>query len=223
MDVNIFVVCLLAALFSVFGIAALKKGSTEENTDRTELAKMVLIKDMGTIKRLWRVMMILLDFAAAIRLSLGGESVLSTARALALLTVLWVCAWWDFNFYLIPNKVLLAALAARVVLFGAEALTQPEGLKEILLTCAGAGIAMLVTGVLCRLISSDSLGFGDVKLMAVLGLFLGLERTWSAMLYSMLVIFLACLLLLLTKKAKKDSSVPFAPAMLMGTWLSLVL
>lgn len=223
MQKEVFVFCIISVMFSLLGVVLFKKEYADSKAGNTDTPVFFRIKDKTRLKKIWILLMIFLDLIAVVRLYFVGENILMVARAAALLTALWICAWWDLNLFLIPNKLLLISLVIRLVIFAAEALVQPDNLRYTLSRCFIAGIALLLSGILCRLVSSGSLGFGDIKLMTILGLYLGLEWTWNSMICSMLVIFIFSVFLLLTGKAKKDSSIPFAPAMLVGTWLSFIL
>jgi leader peptidase (prepilin peptidase)/N-methyltransferase len=68
------------------------------------------------------------------------------------------------------------------------------------------------------------MGFGDVKLAGLLGLFLGFV-SWSSVLVATFAAFLiggtAGILLLLTRQASRKSAVPFGPFMLLGAILAI--
>ena len=85
--------------------------------------------------------------------------------------------------------------------------------------------AAIIVGVsfLCTMIIKNSIGFGDIKIFAVLGLFLGISGIFSAVFFSLVVSFvIACYVLITKKKGRKDT-IPFGPAIVLGTYLSLFL
>ena len=138
-------------------------------------------------------------------------------------TVLWACAWTDWEAFLIPNKILLAGLLFFLVLFAAEAVRQPENIRYAAVSAGAAAAGLLVAGSLCRIVIPGSVGFGDLKLFLVMGLYLGMDDTWSAMFYTLLASFAASVFLLVTKRASKTSVMPFAPFLLFGTILAICL
>lgn len=88
------------------------------------------------------------------------------ALGLVLIAVLVPTALIDFDHRIIPNRLLApAALAALII----GAATAPAELPEQLIAGAGAGGFLLVFA----LAYPRGMGMGDVKLAAVLGLFLG--------------------------------------------------
>lgn len=160
---------------------------------------------------------------SAVRLTGKGFSLLYTAGVICLVVVLWVCAWSDLNTCLIPNRVIAVGLLEWALLTAARVMSAPEDARYLILSCFTAAGMVTAAGLLCRIVASGALGFGDIKLMLCMGLFLGLDMTWNAMLCSMLVIFVASVVLLLTKRVTCKSSVPFAPALLAGTLLAILL
>lgn len=138
-------------------------------------------------------------------------------------SVLWACAWTDWEALLIPNRILLAGLLFFLALSAAEAVRQPENIRYAAVSAGIAAAGLLAAGSLCRIVIPGSVGFGDLKLFIVMGLYLGMDDTWSAMFYTLLASFAASVFLLLTKRASRTSMMPFAPFLLFGTFLAICL
>ena len=138
-------------------------------------------------------------------------------RTLLACSILWPCAWVDGQVFLIPNKVVFTGGACALALTAGEILLAPAQARYLLLRTVIAAAALSAAALLCRLISPKAVGSGDIKLLAMLGLCLGMELVWSAVFFSLIGMFLFCLFLLLTKKATRADSVPFAPFVLIGT------
>lgn len=145
---------------------------------------------------------------------------LETISLLLLLGILWASALTDYRWFRIPNRYLLIGLVARCAVFAAVAITAPLQIKYVLLRSVIAAAALLLVSLLCRLAVPKSLGFGDVKLLALMGLFLELNGIWGAAFFTMLVSFVVSLALLIAKKVNRKSEIPFAPFLLIGTILS---
>lgn len=157
---------------------------------------------------------------AAVGLFLAGYYKLGTVdilRTLLILGVLWACAWADARAFLIPNRVVAMGAAAGVLVLLVEILRNPGTALYQAINVVAAAVAMLVASLLCRIISPKSIGMGDVKLLAVMGICLGMGLVWSAVFCSLIVLFCYCCFLLLTKRAAKSDSVPLAPFLLLGT------
>ena len=56
---------------------------------------------------------------------------------------------------------------------------------------------------------AKALGFGDVKLAMLLGAMVGLDQIMPVLAYGMLMAGLAAIVLLLTRKANRGSSLPY--------------
>lgn len=144
-------------------------------------------------------------------------------RTLLMLGILWGCAWADAKAYLIPNRVLGFGALAAVAVFALEVLAAPGQALSLLLRTAVAAGALGLGALLCLLVSPKSVGMGDVKLLAVMGLCLGMDLVWSAVFCALLVSFVYCVFLLVTRRAKRTDSIPFAPLVLAGTLAAVFL
>lgn len=138
-------------------------------------------------------------------------------RTLVMCSILWPCAWADFQAFLIPNRVLLAGCAVNVILLGIELLAAPAQAVYLLVRTGTAVLALLAATLLCRLISPKAVGMGDIKLLAVMGFCLGNELVWGAVFFSLLVMFFYGIFVLVTRRAKRTDSIPLAPFLLIGT------
>ncbi|MPY96285.1 MAG: prepilin peptidase [Acidimicrobiia bacterium] len=146
---------------------------------------------------------------------------------LFLIAVLVVMAAVDFEHYLIPNRLVFPSLgvsAALLVL--ASAL---DGSPERLGPAALGAVAYYVGLFLTHLVNPAGMGFGDVKLALLLGLFLG----WSAQGYvdSLYLVLLALLVgsalgsvvgVVLLVRRGRGAHYPFGPWLALGTVVVLV-
>ncbi|MDD6148345.1 MAG: prepilin peptidase [Lachnospiraceae bacterium] len=139
------------------------------------------------------------------------------------LAVLTTAAYTDFKAMKIPNKLVLLGLLYRAVLLPVEFIMQTQYLKSVLLSEIIAAGALLVICLLCRLVMHGSLGYGDMKLMVVMGLLLGLDGIIGAMLNSLLITFIVAVYLMISKKKTKKDVIPFAPFLAIGTCISIIL
>ncbi|RJQ30629.1 MAG: prepilin peptidase [Peptococcaceae bacterium] len=136
-------------------------------------------------------------------------------KYLFLTSVLIVVTLIDLEHYLIPNKVVLAALAGGVLLNIAT--------KDLTFTSAGLGLVAAAGFLfLPAVISRGGMGGGDVKLAAVIGLFLG----WPL---GLLAVFLGCCLaglagaaLLAAKKKGRKDPIPFGPYLALGAFAAIL-
>ncbi|MFC7431451.1 MULTISPECIES: prepilin peptidase [unclassified Agrococcus] len=122
----------------------------------------------------------------------------------------------------LPDALVLTALAALLVgLAAAAALTGDWGrLGTAVLASLAAGAGFLVLAFL----SPSSLGLGDVKLALPLGLALGWHG-WTAMLLGLaagfVLLALAAIVLLATRRTTRGGQLPFGPWMVLGAAIVL--
>lgn len=143
-------------------------------------------------------------------------------RSLILLYSLSYVAWTDWRAKRIPNEILIFMLATGSVLLFVESLLCGRNWMVVAVAmsgfAAGGGVFFLF-----YLITGRGIGAGDVKLSAVVGFYLGSHRI---MLVSVFAFFLAgcvCIFLLLRKRTGFRQEIPFAPFMLSGTVMVMIL
>jgi leader peptidase (prepilin peptidase)/N-methyltransferase len=120
----------------------------------------------------------------------------------------------DLRTRLVPDRALAAASAVGLATL---ALDQPGEVPERLLCALGAGGFLLAAA----LIRPEGMGLGDVKLAAVLGLYLG-----TAVVTSLLVAFGAgastgAVILAVNGWEARSRAIPFAPFLALGALLAL--
>lgn len=130
--------------------------------------------------------------------------------ALLLISTLVIVANSDLDLRIVPNKVIVPALALGLV---AQLFAVPEQWLTWTLSCLIAFGAMFVVA----LAYPAGMGMGDVKLAAVLGLYLG-RTVAPAMLMAFLLGSLAGVVVMARSgtKAGRKTAIPFAPFMALG-------
>ncbi|MFJ6199518.1 prepilin peptidase [Micromonospora sp. NPDC092111] len=116
-----------------------------------------------------------------------------------------------------------AALGGGVALTGAAVAAGTPG--RLPLALAGAALSFTLYVVLA-LLPRSRLGFGDVKLAAALGLllgWLGWPSLWLGLLLPHLLNGVLVLGLLAARRIRRDTALPFGPALLAGAWLATLL
>lgn len=71
--------------------------------------------------------------------------------------------------------------------------------------------------------SNEQIGMGDVKLITIVNLVYGLNFTMYSMIFSLLAMLLFCIPLLIMKKIKMKSQIPFAPFYTLGTAVYIIM
>jgi leader peptidase (prepilin peptidase)/N-methyltransferase len=129
----------------------------------------------------------------------------------------------DLRHHLLPNAVVLPALGIGFVLL-ALAATGENAWGALLRAVLGA-LALFVLYLVLALISPAGLGMGDVKLAAVLGLFLGFQG-WGALFVGAVLASVVGMVVgfavLASRRGGLRSDVPFGPSMLAGALAAVV-
>ena len=151
------------------------------------------------------------------------NSIFTLLKRVLLISVIWPVAYIDFKTYRIPNAFVIMGIVVRVLVLAAELLFDDGMLKYALISEVIAAGALFVAAMLCGVCFKGSIGFGDIKLFVVLGLFLGMEGCWSAIFSALLISLVVAIFLLATKKKSRKDAIPFGPAIVLGTYLSVCL
>jgi len=129
----------------------------------------------------------------------------------------------DLRRHRLPDALTYAALAAGVLLLGAAAVVDREW-GDFVRALLGA-LALRGFYWLLAMIRPADMGLGDVKLAAVLGLYLG-WLGWDFLLVGAFLGFLigglVGLVLLALRRAALRTAVPFGPSMLAGALVAVV-
>lgn len=192
-------------------------GACKEKTAELPLMTEIPLLKAGAVWLVFQLMLIV------ILRQFYQSSLLAIVQCSLLLAVMLPCAWQDFYTQLIPNKLLIVGIFIRVALFALEVLFYSELITYYLASSLIAAIGLVATSALCRVIVPDSVGYGDVKLLGVMGLYLGVENAFNAMMFSMVLLFVVSVYLIAVKKADRKTELPFAPFLLIGTTLSFIL
>lgn len=165
-----------------------------------------------------------LIFLAGIWLmGLYGYHWLKILRYLTIMYGLLLLAVIDAREKIIPNSALAMLAGFRMVLLIGDVFVFPELAAEIMISAgaglAGGGILFLAASAAVR----KGLGMGDVKLVAVMGFYLGFKALMSSLIIILTLTALAGTGLLLFKKISLKSELPFAPFAAAGTVIALLM
>ncbi|MDT8718577.1 prepilin peptidase [Clostridium sp. 19966] len=137
------------------------------------------------------------------------------AFSFVILTVLYVVTLIDMDKYIILNKLLIIMAAA--------------ALGNLLLnhniTYIAALLGVLIMGGTMFLISKATrggLGLGDVKLFAVLGLWLGIYGVMSVCILAIFATAILSIVLLIKDRNNKNKAIPFSPFIYVSVVITLI-
>jgi len=137
-----------------------------------------------------------------------------------LTTALLIVSCIDLAHTIIPDAITLPGI---VVGLGTSLWLTPVGLRNALLgVVLGGGLFLLMAILSVVILQREGMGGGDIKLIAMLGAFLG----WQAVLVT---IFLAAVLgasvgltLILVRRKGRREPLPFGPFLALGALLAIV-
>jgi leader peptidase (prepilin peptidase)/N-methyltransferase len=145
-----------------------------------------------------------------------------------LMSVLLIVFFIDLKHKIIPNGLVIAALAGGAVFFIIRfwyddvILAGDPWYSPLLGMVVTSSFLLLVALIGMAVYKVDALGMGDVKIFLPIGLFLGLKLGLAALVLSVFLGGFTGLVLLLTKTKTRKSQIPFGPFIVIGTFLSLL-
>lgn len=155
------------------------------------------------------------DLVAGLLLLVGGAAFSLCGTALAFI---------DIQQHRLPNRIVYPWAGLTLILLVLITFLTGDLLGLGRSLAAGLGWAALFLAV--RLIHPPSIGMGDVKLTAVLGMYTGFVG-WEVLLVGVALSFLlggvVSLWLLLTKRVSSSSRIAFGPFLVLGAAAALVL
>lgn len=138
-------------------------------------------------------------------------------RASLFLTLLLAIAVADLRFYIIPDELSLGGAALGIVL--AILPGEPDLLGALAGALVGGGILWIVAVVGTWALGKEAMGGGDIKMLAMIGAFLG----WKGALLTIFLGALAGTLVFVPIAWKTDRLVPFGLFLALGAALALYL
>ena len=141
------------------------------------------------------------------------HSIVAVSIALALI---------DLDTKTLPNRIVVPSMVVMAVLLAVASVGTGDWFA--LLWAIVAGAALFVFYLLLVIIYPSGMGFGDVKLAAVVGLALG-YLGWGTVIVGAFAAFLLggvfSIVLLAIGKATRKTGIPFGPWMLLGAWVGI--
>lgn len=148
---------------------------------------------------------------------------LTQVKLVLLLAIIAPCAAVDLKTHKIPNKFLIVGLVARVIIYIIEFILS---VNEAVATLKNDVFAALIIGgffLLLLLVFKNSIGMGDIKLFALMGLYQGLLGVINSIFFSLMASFFVSIYFLITKKKTKGDVVSFGPSIFAGTVIGICL
>ncbi len=118
----------------------------------------------------------------------------------------------DLEHHLLPNAITLPGI---IVGFAFSVFTEPGWLASLIGILVGGGILFLVAEAYYRVRREEGLGMGDVKMLAMVGAFIGWQLTLLTLMLASFSGTIIGLALIITKRGGMKYALPF------GTFIAL--
>jgi leader peptidase (prepilin peptidase)/N-methyltransferase len=118
----------------------------------------------------------------------------------------------DLEHHLLPNAITLPGIVAG---FAFSLITEPGWLASLLGVLVGGGVLYAMAEIYYRVRREEGLGMGDVKMLAMIGAFIGWKLTLVALMMASLSGSAIGLILIATGRGGMKYALPF------GTFLAL--
>lgn len=142
-------------------------------------------------------------------------------RDLILTFALFTLTLTDLYDYIIPDSCIVTILVNWLIFTKAMAFSLREALIQLSISLAFGLIILIFILIFDKITKKESMGGGDIKLLAVVSLYLGLFG-------SLFMLFLSCIIGLIFalitnyRKNNENKQFPFGPAIALSTWIMLV-
>lgn len=197
-------------------------GEAEE--EKGEVPEKTSAADAGQVKKYSIISIVLSVIASLFYIFLYKQNdAMQTVKTLTLLAVLFPVAYFDYIFYKIPNKILKYAVIVRAAELIPETLIYRKEMAGVLIDMGITLAVLFLICMVCNLIIRGAMGMGDVKLLLVMGLYLGSAKFILAILVVLVLAFFAAIYFVASGKKTKKDIMPFAPYILAGTYLAVIL
>ena len=183
MNLN-FIITLLFSVISTLAGIYLFHFLPEYETEENKIAKQAVQK--------YTVIAFLLSISVALFYVFlyKNNTVMENIKTLTVLAILYPAAFYDFQFFRIPNKIIAFAVGIRVILLIPETVIRKEKVLNICLNALITAAIVFAICFVCNLIMKNAIGMGDVKLLAVMALYLGSGKLFTAVMLTLIVAFI---------------------------------
>jgi len=149
-------------------------------------------------------------------IAFGDDPVLLASR-LVLTSMLIVLFGTDYDTQRLPNVITLPGIVIGI----AFSFFTPPGIVSSLIGAAlGAGILLAVRWAWRKLRGVDAMGLGDVKMLAMIGAFLGWRQVWVVLFFASLTGAIAGVLLTMGRGRSMQTRLPFGTFLAIATYVA---
>ena len=141
-----------------------------------------------------------------------------------------VATFVDFDHFIIPNFITFPGMIFGLIwsfvvwlFFKESAFLVQNPMEAILGFAVGAGFLFSIGEIFTRVLKKEAMGFGDVKLLGMLGLFIGWKLVLLTVILSSFVGSIVGVLMISMKKQKNEQGhIPFGPYLALAAYIAMV-
>ncbi len=137
-----------------------------------------------------------------------------------------VATFIDIDHQIIPNEITFTGIPLGIVASTLFPVMQGQEthlwgfIFSLISVIACGGVLFLIGEIATRALKKEAMGFGDVKLLAMLGAFIGWKLAAICLFFSSLTGAMVGVTLIALKKVEWQSRIPFGPYIVLGALIS---
>ncbi len=140
---------------------------------------------------------------------------LELVKYLVFVSLLMIAAFTDLNYRIIPNVISVPGIVLGLIMNSADYL------NTILAVILGGGIFWFFRQLGIWIKKQEMMGWGDIKLAAMIGAFLGIANSLLALFIGVVLGVLVWTILMLVKIKKRKDYIPFGTFMVLGAIITI--
>ena len=144
-------------------------------------------------------------------------------RSTILICFGYIASYNDLKTRKVSNKFVLIFLAAWLLFISVYVVYHIDSALSVIISSLISGAAAGGFFLFVYLVSRGGIGGGDVKFIAVMGLFLTFAKLMQILLVSSLLAVIVSVILLIMKRATMKTAIPLVPFLFIGVLTTLLL
>ena len=137
-----------------------------------------------------------------------------------------IATFIDFDHQIIPNEITFTGIPLGII--ASTIFPEMQGqqshlwgfLMSLISAITAGGILFLIGEIAGKILKKEAMGFGDVKLLAMIGAFIGWKLTAVCIFFASLSGAIVGMSLIASKKVEWQSRIPFGPYIVFGALIS---
>lgn len=137
-----------------------------------------------------------------------------------------IATFIDFDHQIIPNEITFTGIPLGII--ASTIFPEMQGqqshlwgfLMSVISAVAAGGVLFLIGEIAGKILKKEAMGFGDVKLLALIGAFIGWKLTAICIFFASLSGAIVGMSLIASKKVEWQSRIPFGPYIVLGALIS---